>query len=57
MGDTFSYALSVSFFYQFTDDKMMSNLLDNNGWNESLVSLLSQPGLRNLCMTVEKLDD
>jgi hypothetical protein len=34
LGNTICHALPVSFFHQFTDDKMMSNLLDNNGWDK-----------------------
>jgi hypothetical protein len=43
MGDTISYVLSISFFYQLTDDKMMSNFLNNNGWNEPLYLLSLNP--------------
>ncbi len=35
-GNTICHALPVSFLHQFTDDKMMSNLLDNNRGDEPM---------------------
>ena len=57
MGDTIDDARSIALFHQFTDNKMMGNLLNHNGGNESLDLFSLRPGLRMQYMTVETQDD